>query len=104
MAFNLTPLGDEEPHQSTQTSTSMTLQPSPFEAYECQERIRQMSNALDNRLNEEQRKLFLLHHLQEVSISEIARRLDKSEDAIKSNLYRTRKLLFSQPAAASRGS
>jgi DNA-directed RNA polymerase specialized sigma24 family protein len=38
--------------------------------------------------------LFELHHLRHHPISEIARRLHKSEDAVKSNLYRTRKLLL----------
>jgi len=35
-----------------------------------------------------------MHHLQSVSIAEIAQTLSKSEDSVKSNLYRTRKLLL----------
>ena len=46
------------------------------------------------RLSADQRALFVLHHLEERPISEIAKRLGKSEDSIKSSLYRTRKLLL----------
>jgi DNA-directed RNA polymerase specialized sigma24 family protein len=38
--------------------------------------------------------LFRLHHIDDRPISEIAAKLKKSEDAIKSNLYRARKLLL----------
>ena len=44
----------------------------------------------------EQRELFELHHLESMPIAEIAQALSKSEDAVKSNLYRTRKLLLSR--------
>jgi DNA-directed RNA polymerase specialized sigma24 family protein len=36
------------------------------------------------------------HHLQHQSIQDIARDLCKSEDAVKSNLYRARKLLLAR--------
>ena len=35
-----------------------------------------------------------MHHLLHRSIHEIARALDKSEDSIKSNLYRARRVLL----------
>ena len=67
---------------------------SPLEAYECSERAARLGEVLDAQLNEEQRMLFRLHHLEERPIAEIARQLGKSEDAVKSNLYRTRKVLL----------
>ncbi len=41
-------------------------------------------------------RLFLLHHIQNHSIQEIARRVAKSEDAVKSHLYRVRKVLLAR--------
>lgn len=66
----------------------------PLEYYELRERIEQIE-AVVGRLSAEQRRLFELHHLEHLPIAEIAAYLDKSEDAIKSNLYRTRRLLLS---------
>ena len=43
-----------------------------------------------------QRRLFELHHLEHRSISDIAQDLRKSEDAVKSNLYRARKALLAR--------
>ena len=68
-------------------------QPSPLEAYECQELLSQLEAKLDSKLSAEQRELFQLHHVEDRSISEIALALDKTENAIKSNLYRARKIL-----------
>jgi DNA-directed RNA polymerase specialized sigma24 family protein len=48
------------------------------------------------RLSPEQRQLVELHHLQHHSIEDIARDLHKTEDAVKSNLYRARKLLLAR--------
>lgn len=70
--------------------------PSPMEAYECQELLSQMEEKLDRRLSPEQRILFQLHHVEERPISEIAVHLEKSEDAVKSNLYRARKILLAR--------
>ena len=50
----------------------------------------------NSKLSSGQRHLFKLHHLEDRSISEIAVALDKSENAVKSNLYRTRKLLLAR--------
>lgn len=68
----------------------------PLEVYECEELLSQMEGKLASRLTDEQRSLFRLHHLEDLSISEIARRLDKSENAVKSNLYRARKMLLAR--------
>lgn len=67
----------------------------PLEHYEYLERIAQIDADVQSVLNGEQRQLFRLHHLEHRSIAEIATRLGKSQDAVKSNLYRTRKLLLS---------
>ncbi len=68
----------------------------PMDSYECNERIATISRLMNNRLTEEQRQLFNLHHIQELPIQKIARTLNKSEDAVKSNLYRTRKILLAR--------
>ncbi len=90
------PLVSEESEQSAPVNSGVSAQPSPLEAYEYQERVEQMTGTLERRLSPEQQLLFQLHHLDEVPISEIALRLGKSEDSIKSNLYRTRKLLLAR--------
>lgn len=69
---------------------------SPVEAYEYQELVQQIESKFENKLSPEQRQLFELHHLEERSISEIASRLDKTENAVKSNLYRARKILLAR--------
>jgi RNA polymerase sigma factor (sigma-70 family) len=60
------------------------------------ERAAHLSHALEHDITPEQRQLFELHHLQSMPIAEIARTLSRSEDSVKSNLYRTRKLLLSR--------
>jgi RNA polymerase sigma-70 factor, ECF subfamily len=67
----------------------------PLEYYELAERIRLLQE-VTNELSAEQRELFQLHHLEHRSIAEVAALLDKSEDAVKSNLYRVRKLLLAR--------
>ena len=86
------PLGEEE-HEGALGTPS---QPSPLEAYECEELLAQIEEKLACCITDEQRELFQLHHLEDRSISEIARTLQKSENAIKSNLYRTRKVLLAR--------
>jgi RNA polymerase sigma-70 factor (ECF subfamily) len=73
-----------------------STEPTPLENYEMVERAAHFSNTLETELTPEQRQLFDLHHLQSKPIAEIARTLSKSEDAVKSNLYRTRKLLLAR--------
>lgn len=70
--------------------------PSPVEAYECEELLSRMEMKLDSKLSAEQRTLFELHHLRDHTIGEIAVALDKSENAVKSNLYRARKILMAR--------
>lgn len=67
----------------------------PLDYYELAERIRLLQE-VTNELSAEQRELFQLHHLEHRSIAEVAALLDKSEDAVKSNLYRVRKLLLAR--------
>ena len=66
----------------------------PLENYEMSERAEQLEHALSNEITSEQRRLFEMHHLQSIPIAEIAKTLSKSEDSVKSGLYRTRKLLL----------
>ena len=77
---------------AAQSSTEAT----PLEIYEMAERVAHLSRSLECDVTPEQRQLFELHHLQSMPIAEIARTLSKSEDSIKSNLYRTRKLLLAR--------
>ncbi len=70
--------------------------PDPHELYEVRERLERLQHAALHELNEEQRELFRLHHLQHHSIRDIARRLRKTQDSVKSHLYRARKLLLTR--------
>ncbi len=88
------PLMDEECEAAASRGGSSS--PSPLEAYECEELLTQMEAKLEAKLSAEQRELFQLHHLEDRSISEIAEALEKSENAIKSNLYRARKILLAR--------
>ncbi len=66
----------------------------PLEAYECMERIDQLNAAATESLSTEQLLLFEMHHLRHKTIQQIAQDLNRSEDAVKSTLYRARKLLL----------
>ena len=55
-----------------------------------------MEEAVSKKLTPLQWTLFRLHHMEDKPISEIADRLSKSEDAVKSNLYRARKILLAR--------
>ena len=68
----------------------------PLDFYELRERISQLAKAAEHELSPEQQQLFRLHHLEHRPISEVAALLDKSEDAVKSNLYRVRKVLLAR--------
>lgn len=87
------PLLDEE-GQTTQPIASSG--PSPVEMVEYHERLSRLEEIARTRLSAEQERLFQLHHLEDRSIAEIATLLRKSENAVKSNLYRTRKLLLAR--------
>jgi RNA polymerase sigma-70 factor (ECF subfamily) len=71
-------------------------EPSPLEHYECRERVAELETAAKTRLTPDQWQLVELHHVKNHSVSQIASDLDRSEDSIKSNLYRARKLLLAR--------
>jgi len=87
----------EAPSESVHlTMPFLQRAPTPLEHYECRERIGQLQSAASRRLSQEQRELFERHHLHHQSITELAANLRKSEDAVKSNLYRARKMLLAR--------
>ena len=92
----MVPLTDSDAEILPTGTGGIGSEASPLEQYEYRERLGQMNDALENRLSKEQRQLFELHHLESLSISQIADTLSKSEDAVKSNLYRARKLLLAR--------
>ncbi|MBW2395640.1 MAG: RNA polymerase sigma factor [Deltaproteobacteria bacterium] len=69
---------------------------SPHADYECAERLDQLSAAARHDLSNEQWQLFRMHHLEDRSIQEIASIVAKSEDAVKSHLYRARRMLLAR--------
>jgi RNA polymerase sigma-70 factor (ECF subfamily) len=85
--------GEEEPLDA---NAHVRREPTPLEYYERDERAARLDDAARNQLTPEQRQLFELHHLRHRPIQEIARTLRKSEDAVKSHLYRARRLLLAQ--------
>jgi RNA polymerase sigma-70 factor (ECF subfamily) len=87
---------DDEPSLVDLLIPAITRGATPLEDYEARERVERLEAAATEALSAEQRKLFELHHLEHRSISEIANRLHKSEDSVKSNLYRARKVLLSR--------
>ncbi len=90
---DVVPLGEEDGEGGLNPTSA---EPDPLEAYEYHERLRRLQRAMRSDLSDEQRRLFKLHHLQNRSIQEIALQVDKSEDAVKSHLYRARKLLLAR--------
>ena len=84
----------EEPETIDLTIPSLRREPTPYDYYECGERIAQLEAIASRELTPEQWRLFEMHHLLHRSIHEIARELDKTEDSIKSNLYRARRVLL----------
>jgi len=78
------PLGDQQ------------REPSPLEHYECRERLAEIETAARTRLTLDQWQLVELHHVKNHSVRRMASDLDRSEDSIKSNLYRARKLLLAR--------
>lgn len=85
---------DEEPGTIDLMMPMLQPIPSPLEHYEFRERLTQLEDAASRRLTGEQQELFELHHLRHRSITDIAAMLHKSEDSVKSNLYRARKALL----------
>lgn len=90
-------LSEEDAEQAGRLSVAaLQREPDPLEVYEYNERIGRMQDAASKDLTREQRMLFRLHHIQNRSIQEIARQVAKSEDAVKSHLYRARKVLLAR--------
>jgi RNA polymerase sigma-70 factor (ECF subfamily) len=93
----MVPLEDpEDGAPENRLPSALHAAPTPLEHYECRERITRMQVAAREELSEDQWQLFSLHHLEHRPVREIARFLDKSEDAVKSHLYRARKLLLAR--------
>ena len=91
------PLDDATDGESVDAASPMLRrEPTPFELYECEERLARLEAAAAEDLNAEQRRLFALHHLEHLPVQAIAAQLAKSEDAVKSNLYRARRLLLAR--------
>jgi RNA polymerase sigma-70 factor (ECF subfamily) len=89
----LVSIGEDDVDSSFQATTR---EPDPLELYEFSERLARLQDAVITELTDEQRQLFELHHLENRSIQEIAGLLQKSEDAVKSHLYRARKVLLAR--------
>ncbi len=89
----LIPLGDDDSDGPLQP---VNRDPSPHEIYEYSERLSRLEGAMECDLSDEQRRLFELHHVENRSIHEIAELLQKTEDAVKSHLYRARKVLLAR--------
>lgn len=90
------PLDVEEPESADFAPELQGSVPTPLESYECRERVERLEAAAACELTSEQRLLFEMHHLRHQPITDIAVLLDKSEDAIKSNLYRARRVLLAR--------
>ena len=89
-------LGEDEPDGVDPLASSLQREPDPHQVYEFHERIARLAAAIECDLSAEQWQLFQLHHLENRSIQEIARETHKSEDAVKSHLYRARRLLLAR--------
>jgi RNA polymerase sigma-70 factor (ECF subfamily) len=89
-------LDSDETESFEHSSALIGAVPTPLETYECQERMQRIERAAARELTAEQRLLFELHHLNHEPITEIASRLDKSQDSVKSNLYRARRVLLAR--------
>jgi RNA polymerase sigma-70 factor (ECF subfamily) len=89
-------LEEDDDRAISNVSASVSSEPTPLEHYEMVERANHFRQTLESDVTAEQRELFDLHHMQSMPIAEIARTLSKSEDSVKSNLYRTRKLLLAR--------
>lgn len=85
---------DTEESENLDPTRGLGRGPTPLEVYEGEERARILEVAAREKLSPEQRTMFEMHHLDHQSISDIARATRKSVDAVKSNLYRARKLLL----------
>ena len=93
----MVPLDSTHPEDESQMSLAdQQREPSPLEHYECRERIVELETAARTRLSLDQWHLVELHHVKNHSVRQMACDLERSEDSIKSNLYRARKLLLAR--------
>ncbi len=90
------PLETDEHGESDALADAAIEETTPLEFYELRERIHQLEEAAERDLSPEQRQLFRLHHLEHRPIAEVAAILDKTEDAVKSNLDRVRNVLLAR--------
>ena len=91
------PLFEEDDERASASLAADTwTEATPLENYEMAECASHLRHTLEHEVTPEQRQLFELHHLQSMPIAEIARTVSRSEDSVKSNLYRTRKLLLAR--------
>ncbi len=88
------PLQSQDEEVAEPLIPTLRREPSPHEHYEYRERLAVIRVRAERDLTDEQRDLFERHHLRNQPVREIAVLMHKSEDAVKSNLYRARKLLF----------
>jgi RNA polymerase sigma-70 factor (ECF subfamily) len=69
--------------------------------------MRQLLRRMDERLRSVtgwQAEVFWMRHLEDLSIDQIAHRMDRSSDAIRSSLYRVKRLLFeAEPTSSATG-
>lgn len=72
------------------------LDSNPHAVYELRERLDELEDLSLRKLTAEQREIFSLHHVEHHTIAEIAESQGKSPDAVKSNLYRARRILFAR--------
>lgn len=89
-------LDEDEDGAIARLTASAQPEATPLEHYEFNERASRIVQTFETEISEEQRTVFELHHLESIPIAEIARTLSKTEDSVKSNLYRTRKLLLTR--------
>lgn len=87
---------EEEPEGIDLLSPTVQRAATPLEHYECSERVEQLEQVARRHLSREQWQIFELHHLKHQTISDIASVTSRSEDAVKSNLYRVRKTLLAR--------
>jgi len=92
----LLPLGAAEPSSIDFSNGPQGQTQDPHEAYEFDERIRRMQVVANEQLTQEQWEIFSLHHLGRYSIRDLAKRFSKSEQAVKSHLYRVRRALLTR--------
>jgi RNA polymerase sigma-70 factor (ECF subfamily) len=90
------PLLDAEDDDASGVAAQADVSSDPHAAYEFQERIQRLQRAAERELTKDQWELFRLHHLEHRSIEEIAHSTSRSADAVKSHLYRARKILLAR--------